>query len=386
MIKKSAASPQTQDLISAIKDKGGRPQMDRFTVVKRNGTIVPFHRDRIDRAIEMAFHDTKKVPFETPLSDEWQQVVNLVADRVIEQLFTLASKGASLTVEGIQDMVEVTLMKMGHHDVARDYIIYRDQHKNLRDDSPQRLKVYRKDGTMVRFNPMKIAASIEDAFRKAEKIENQAPMEMIETVNRLTNIVVTRASEFYNAGEPLHVNIVQDEIEHLLMQEGFFKAAKQYILLRASLDEHIIHISEDKQEGKRQFSVTMSDGKTHLLKESHIKSRLKLACRGLENVDLNELLEMVLLNFYEGIKEHEVDQAIIMAARSKIELEPSYTLVAARLLCDVLYRESMEMSAGESGFEAAHRAYFKKYIKFGISVERINPALLEFDLDMLAST
>ncbi len=63
------------------------------------------------------------------LSEEWQQVVKLVADRVIEQLHTLASKGASLTVEGIQDMVEVTLMKMGHHDVARDYIIYRDQHK-----------------------------------------------------------------------------------------------------------------------------------------------------------------------------------------------------------------------------------------------------------------
>jgi ribonucleoside-diphosphate reductase alpha chain len=382
MTKKSAASTSTQDLISAIREK---PQMNRFTVVKRDGTIVPFHRERIDRAIEMAFHDTKKVSFETPLSDEWQQVVRLVADRVIEQLFTLASKGASLTVEGIQDMVEVTLMKMGHHDVARDYIIYRDQHKLLREDSPQRLKVYRKDGTMVRFNPMKIASSIEDAFRKAEKIEDQAPPDMIEAVNRLTNSVVKRASDHYNAGEPLHVNTVQDEIEQLLMREGFFKAAKHYILQRAALDEQAIHTVDEKQEGKRQFTVTMSDGKTRPLKESHIKSRLKLACRNLDNVDMSELLETVLMNFYEGIKEHEVDQAIIMAARSKIEIEPSYTLVAARLLCDVLYRESMEMSAGESGFEAAHRAYFKKYIKFGISVERLNPVLLEFDLDMLSS-
>ena len=171
MTKKSSASPQTQDLLSAIRDKGVKPQMDRFTVVKRNGTIVPFHRDRIDRAIDMAFHDTKKVPFENPLSEEWKQVVHLVGDRVIEQLYTLASKGASLTVEGIQDMVEVTLMKMGYHDVARDYIIYRDQHKQLRDDSPQRLKILRKDGTPVRFNPMKIASSIEAAFRRAEKIQ-----------------------------------------------------------------------------------------------------------------------------------------------------------------------------------------------------------------------
>ena len=57
--------------------------MERFTVVKRDGTIVPFHRDRIDRAIDLAFHETKKVPLESALSDEWQQVTKLVADRVI---------------------------------------------------------------------------------------------------------------------------------------------------------------------------------------------------------------------------------------------------------------------------------------------------------------
>ncbi len=51
MTKKSATSSNTQELMSAIKDKGGKPQMNRFAVVKRDGTIVPFHRDRIDRAI-----------------------------------------------------------------------------------------------------------------------------------------------------------------------------------------------------------------------------------------------------------------------------------------------------------------------------------------------
>lgn len=384
MPKKSFGSaPQTQDLISAIKEKGSPPQMGRFTVVKRNGAIVPFHRDRIERALDLAFHDTKKVPFETPLSEEWQHVVKMVTDRVIDQLHALALKGASLTVEGIQDMVEVTLMKLGHHDVARDYIIYRDQHKHLREDSPQNLKVYRKDGTMVRFNPMKIATSIEEAFRRAEKMEDHTPPHLIETVNRLTDLVVNRALELHKAGEPLNVSTVQDEIEHLLMQEGYFKAAKQYILLRAALDEQILPSMEEKHEGKRQFTVTMADGKTRVLKESHIKSRLKLACRDLDHVDLYELLEMVVINFYEGIKEHEIDQATVMAARSKIEIEPAYATVAARLLCDVLYRESMEMSAGEPGFEAAHRAYFKKYIKFGISTQHLNPALLEFDLDML---
>ncbi len=384
MTKKSSTS-QAQELIAAIKDKGERPQMSHFTVVKRNGAIVPFHRDRIERAIELAFHDTKKVPFELSLSDEWKQVVQLVTDRVIEQLYTLASKGASLTVEGIQDIVEVTLMKLGHHDVARDYIIYRDQHKLLREDSPQNLKVYRKDGTAVRFNPMKIASSIEEAFRRSERIIDQSPPEMIGAVNRLTDLIVKKALELHKTGEPLHVATVQDAVEQLLMEKGHFQAAKQYILYRASLEEESLSTAEEKPEGKRQFTITMADGKTRILKESHLKSRLKLACQGLDNVDLNDLMEVAILNFYEGIKEPEVEQATIMAARSKIEIEPAYAIVAARLLCDVLYRETMDMSAGEAGFAAAHAAYFKKYIKFGISVERLSPALLEFDLDMLAA-
>lgn len=380
MTKKTTA---TQDLLSALHDAGKELKMDHFTVVKRNGTIAAFHRDRVERAIDMAFHDTKKVPFETPLSQEWQQVVKLITDKVIEQLFTLASKGASLTVEGIQDIVEVTLMKMGHHDVARDYIIYRDQHKQLRDDSPQNLKIYRKDGSMVRFNPIKIASSIEAAFRRAGKINEQTPSSVIEMVNSLSDLVVKKIMQLQKEGKSLHVSTIQDEIEQLLMEEKHFQAAKHYILLRVSPGEHVAHSVDEKPEGKRRFNITTVDGKTVVLKESHLKNRLKFACRDLSNVDVNELLEIVILHFYEGMKEHEIDLATVMAARSKIELEPDYAKVASRLLCDVLYRESMEMSGSESGFESAHRAYFKKYIQFAISVDRVSPALLDFDLDLL---
>jgi ribonucleoside-diphosphate reductase alpha chain len=138
--------------------------LQHFTVVKRNGSIVPFRRERILRAIECAFRDTKKVDKELLLSPSLYQSIDQIVNLVIEDLYKLAVQGTSLTVEGIQDQVEVCLMKTGHHDVARDYIIYRDQHKTLRDDSAQSLKVIREDGIEVRFNPMKIASSLEKAF------------------------------------------------------------------------------------------------------------------------------------------------------------------------------------------------------------------------------
>ena len=81
-----------------------------YTVVKRNGTLVPFRRERILRAIEAAFRDTKKIIAPAHLDNDLEQMLNQVTDLVVKQVLTLASKGASLTVEGIQDVVEVTLM------------------------------------------------------------------------------------------------------------------------------------------------------------------------------------------------------------------------------------------------------------------------------------
>ena len=83
------------------------------------------------------------------------------------------------------------------------------------------------------------------------------------------------------------------------------------------------------------------------------------------------------------MKENEVDLANIFAAKSKIEKEPAYSAVAARLLLDVLYRETMGLPASDATLQKAHRQYFKKYIKAGISLERVSPKLLDFDLDEL---
>ncbi|MBY0528981.1 MAG: ribonucleoside-diphosphate reductase subunit alpha [Rhabdochlamydiaceae bacterium] len=362
--------------------------MQRFTVVKRNGALMPFRRDRIHRALELAFRDTKKVEKDIPLSTELSETVEHVTDLVIDHLYTLASKGASLTVEGIQDQVEVVLMKAGHHDVARDYIIYRDQHKALRDDSPQNLKVVREDGVIVRFNIMKIASSIEDAFRRNRNIEGPATADIIESVNILTQKVVARASALAKAGHTLHVHLIQDEIEQQLMREGYFNVAKDFILNRAQLSsatssEQLSLPIEEKEV--RLFHIIDAGGTAGTITETQLRSRFTYACRGLEDLTkAEELLENSVTNFYEGIKETEVDQAVLMAARAKIEYEPAYAKVAGRLLLDILYRETMGISASDPSLETTHRDYFKSYLKLAISLHRVHPDLATFDLDKLA--
>ncbi|MCB1084945.1 MAG: ribonucleoside-diphosphate reductase subunit alpha, partial [Chlamydiia bacterium] len=362
-----------------------------FTVVKRNGTIVPFRKERISKAIEAAFRDTKKIGKSSPLSDELQSAINEITMKVVEKLFDLAAKNVSLTVEGIQDLVEVTLMNNNYHDIARDYIIYRDHHKEMRGDDPRNLKIIRKDSEApVRFNPIKIAASIEKIFRRVNQVEGQTPDEIISIVNTLTQQVVGDAVHLAKEGE-LHVHHIQNLVEEALMRAGYFQAAKDYILYRAEKGDQT-QVTKEKpkkkrrkaKEGERTFDYISNQGEKKKISETHLLDRLDHACRGFEKIASPEdLLESTLLNFYEGIKEHEIDQALIMATKAKIEKDPAFAKIAARLLLDKLYRETLGVDSLDHNLEKAHAAYFKEYIHHGIEIKRVGPKLAEFDLEAL---
>ncbi|MCH9613310.1 MAG: hypothetical protein SP1CHLAM54_03090 [Chlamydiia bacterium] len=357
-----------------------------FTIVKRSGRIAPFQRARIEKAIEAAFRDTKGVSKDVPLPEDLEKAVQEITDLVITRACELAEKGVSLTVEGIQDLVEVTLMKNDHHDVARDYIIYRDKHNVKREDNLDNLKIFRQDEEhKVRFNPIKIASSLERLFRKVDEVEGNTPESLIEVVNKLTQGVVQQAVTLSKAGEDLHIHHVQDFIETLLMKEGLFSHAKSYILMRAETGMQTPTTPKKRVIKKgRKFKYLKINGKEAELSESEIKDLLANACKDLEHVNQKELYDASILNFYEGMKETEIDTAFIMASKARIEVDPSYSKVAARLLLDKTYRETFGTSRFDEQVEKKHRAYFKEYIEHGVKIDRVSPKLKEFDLEKLS--
>ncbi len=361
----------------------------QYTVVKRNGTLVPFRRDRIVKALEAAFRDTKKTEQGAPFDDDLLKSVGQIADLVVKQVLSLAAKGACLTVEGIQDVVEVSLMKNGHHDVARDYILYRDERKAERETSVLNLRIYRRDKTTpARFNPMKIASSIEHAFRGARQLEEHSPDEVVAAVNLLTQKIVGEMVDLATKGDSLYIDMIEDRVERELMNEKIFDVAKYYILHRAErVKRHALtaHKPADDTAPVRQFEIATADGKIKI-SDTMLRNTISFACRGLEEkVSVYQLLETAILQFYDGMKEPEVDLANIFSAKSKIEAEPAYSKVASRLLLDMIYRETLGRSASDTALEKAHRTYFKKTLKEGIALERISPDLLDFDLEKLGN-
>lgn len=87
-------------------------------VVKRDGSIEEFNVDKIISAVEKAFKScNKKMP---------QYLYDMLG-----ALFG-TSEGDTIGIEEIQNKVEDVLMNDKHFDVAKRYIIYREQHKQAR--------------------------------------------------------------------------------------------------------------------------------------------------------------------------------------------------------------------------------------------------------------
>lgn len=87
-------------------------------VVKRDGSIEEFNVDKIISAVEKAFKScNKKMP-------------QYLYDMLGALFGTL--EGDTIGIEEIQNKVEDVLMNDKHFDVAKSYIIYREQHKQAR--------------------------------------------------------------------------------------------------------------------------------------------------------------------------------------------------------------------------------------------------------------
>ena len=94
-----------------------------YQVKKRDGSIVEFNLSKIESALEKAFKAVKK-PYT-------KDIIDLLALRVTAD-FTSKIKDGIVSVEDIQDSVELVLIQATYVEVAKAYILYRKQHENLR--------------------------------------------------------------------------------------------------------------------------------------------------------------------------------------------------------------------------------------------------------------
>jgi len=101
-----------------------------MVVIKRDGREVEFDKRKISNAVLKAIIE---VDGKSTLDTE--RIAYDIADRIEEK-----SKDTALTVEQIQDMVEVQLMLSYRKDIAKAYILYRNERTKIRDRNSTLIK------------------------------------------------------------------------------------------------------------------------------------------------------------------------------------------------------------------------------------------------------
>jgi ribonucleoside-diphosphate reductase alpha chain len=101
-----------------------------YKVIRRNGAVVGFEPAKISVAMTKAFLAVNGS--QGAASARIRDIVAALTDAVVAALVRRQPQGGTFHIEDIQDQVELALMRSGEHDVARAYVLYREERAKAR--------------------------------------------------------------------------------------------------------------------------------------------------------------------------------------------------------------------------------------------------------------
>ena len=244
--------------------------------------------------------------------------------------------------------------------------------------SPGQLRIIKRNGSVVDFDGSKIEIAITKAFLAVHTSAAAASSSVHSRVSALSSQVEDIFRKRMPSGGTIHIEEIQDQVELALMRSEEHKVAREYVLYRAeranqrAIETHI-HDRPEKEE---------------LETSERIEVIAKEACNGLEGTDSEKIISEANKNLYEGAPEHEVKEALVLSARSLVEVEPNYTFATARILLDSLRSEALSFleiteNATHEEMSALYPEALNAFVKKGIELELLNPELANYDLGLL---
>ncbi|WP_018274216.1 ribonucleoside-diphosphate reductase subunit alpha [Teredinibacter turnerae] len=258
--------------------------------------------------------------------------------------------------------------------------------------APGQLRVIKRNGTLVPYTDDKIAVAMTKAFLAVEGGTAAASSRIHEMVANLTQQISATFKRRMPSGGTIHIEEIQDQVELTLMRTGEHKVARDYVLYRAERaklraeKERLSQANVDFPE----INVLQPDGSLQPLDVMRLHTVVSEACAGLKDVDGEAILKEAMRNLYEGVSAEDLNTSLVISARTLVEKEPNYTYATARLLMDKLRAEALSFlnvatQATSAEMEMFYPAALPAYISRGIELELLDPALADFDLQLLGA-
>jgi ribonucleoside-diphosphate reductase alpha chain len=148
-------------------------------VIRRNGKVTHFDPNKIMVAMTKAFLAVEGG--NAAASSRIRDTVKTLTEQVVCALTRRLAGGGTLHIEDIQDQVELALMRAGEHKVARDYVLYREQHARERAakaaGEPKEehcIRVTLADGSSSALDGARLEQLVAEACRGLESVNGEA--------------------------------------------------------------------------------------------------------------------------------------------------------------------------------------------------------------------
>ena len=177
----------------------------QLKIIKRNGMVVPFTEDKISVAMTKAFLAVEGGT--AAASPRVRELVTNLTSQITETFHRRLPSGGTLHIEEVQDQVELFLMRTGEQQVARSYVLYREQRAAERavdgNNSPSSnetgIKVIDQDGTEQELDINRIRVLVTEACEglgdvDPEKIISESLTNMYDGISSddvATSILIT---------------------------------------------------------------------------------------------------------------------------------------------------------------------------------------------------
>ena len=246
-------------------------------------------------------------------------------------------------------------------------------------------RIIRRNGSVVGFEPGKIAVAMTKAFLAVNGGQGAASARVRELVERLTDIVVSALLRGKPSGATFHIEDIQDHVELALMRSGEHEVARAYVLYREKRAQERAARAKTQREAAGEPVLHVVDGDLRRpLDPAEVRAVIASACTGLGDVvSVDTVFGETVKNLYDGVPIEEVYKSAILSARALIEQDPAYSQVTARLLLHTVRKEVLGREVPQEAMAAEYAEYFPLFIRRGIDAGLLDDKLAQFDLRRL---
>jgi ribonucleoside-diphosphate reductase alpha chain len=151
----------TAQLANPILGEEGATPQERYAdykIIRRNGAVVGFEPDKIAVAMTKAF---LAVSGNTAAASAGvRDKVQALTQAVVQSLMRRHPAGGTFHIEDVQDQVELAMMRAGEHQVARSYVLYREERARERQKRAQEAAEAQKPSIHVSVGGSKVPLDI----------------------------------------------------------------------------------------------------------------------------------------------------------------------------------------------------------------------------------